>query len=68
MRIFECLFDPQLCGIYDGCEFITVWRQAQESLVRVLKSWTIADFVRPRVEKDQPVPVGTIGVAGSGKA
>ncbi|MEK7424114.1 MAG: hypothetical protein AAB131_09770, partial [Actinomycetota bacterium] len=28
MRFFECLYDPQMCEVYDGCELNGVWREA----------------------------------------
>ncbi len=45
VSILDCVLDPGLCERSDYCECLGIWRDVNQSIVRVLESHSLADLI-----------------------
>ncbi len=55
VSIIECVREPELCERSSRCEAISVWRDINEAIVRILARYTLEDLVRRRPRRSAAV-------------
>ncbi len=45
VSIIDCVLDPGICDRRDYCECLGIWRDINQSIVRVLESHSLADLI-----------------------